>query len=606
MPKHSLLSASGRSQTTAALVIAAAAAWRLPRVFGLAPGSTLFAGSVLTLVLACGLFCLMRQAFLLKDQRLLRIAGLMGFLFACVTVVGADVKANNGFGEATWLSLVDGMVSTAAFTFVYGAALALVFHRGGVMTDRASARRSETWLSKVTGHYLFVFVLLVLCWIPAWLACWPGIFTADSVTQFWQYYNEDFNTHHPLLHTLLLGFCMVLGIDNDPMGDGAAGVALYTLVQMVLLAAMLAYGCHWMRKRGAPLWARLFVTFLFALFPFYSLWALSDQKDILFGGLVMLMVLQLVDLWREDFRPLRRPLWLICFILITVLMTLMRNNGIYALCLFLPFGIGWARGCRIRMAGLLAGCIVLYLAAGGALAGALEAGSGSPVEMFSIPLQQLARTVAKDANAIAEDDQDLLEEMYPNGFSEYYYPMLSDPLKWAVDNDIVEERWAEVLGMWARVGIRHPDTYIEAFLVQNLPYILPGADMIYKINPEVLQIDMIPITEHSFLPRLRAFYEAYDDTLTIPGVPLVRLLSDTAFYVWICMSAIAYSLYRRQRHWIPALLFLLAIWATCLLGPVALMRYMLGFFYALPILLAAMMAPAREANPSPREGSGAC
>lgn len=563
-------------------------------MLGLAADSALFAGSAITLVLACGLFYLLRQAFSLTDQRLLRIAGILGFLFACATVVGADVKANEGFGKLTWLSMLDGVASTASFTFVYGAALALVFQGGGVVTDRAPAAAPESWLSKVTGHFLFVFVLLFVCWIPAWLSCWPGIFTADSVTQFWQYYNVDFNTHHPLLHTLLLGFCMGLGIDIDPMGDGAAGVALYTVLQMVLLAAILAYACHWMRKRRAPLWIRLCVTFLFALFPFYSLWALSAQKDILFSGLVMLMVLQLVDLWREDFQPLRRPLWLICFVLITVLMMLMRNNGVYALCLFLPFGIGWARGRRVRVAGLLAGCIALYLAVGGALAGALEAGGGSPVEMFSIPLQQLARTLTKDPEAIPEDARELMDAMYPDGFSEYYYPVLADPLKWAVDNEVVEERWSEVIWMWARVGITHLDTYIEAFLVQNLPYLLPGADMLYRINPEVLPIDLIPITEHSYLPKLRAFYEAYDDTLTIPGIPFVRLLSDTAFCVWICMAAIAYACYRRQRHWIPALIFLLALWVTCLLGPVALMRYMLGFFYALPVILAAMMAPAMD------------
>ena len=37
--------------------------------------------------------------------------------------------------------------------------------------------------------------------------------------------------------------------------------------------------------------------------------------------------------------------------------------------------------------------------------------------------------------------------------------------------------------------------------------------------------------------------------------------------------------------------FLLALWGTCLVGPIAIIRYMLGIFYTLPVLLAAMLAP---------------
>lgn len=41
--------------------------------------------------------------------------------------------------------------------------------------------------------------------------------------------------------------------------------------------------------------------------------------------------------------------------------------------------------------------------------------------------------------------------------------------------------------------------------------------------------------------------------------------------------------------WLPALGFLAAIWLTCLLGPVALMRYLLSLYYAIPVLGAAML-----------------
>ena len=71
--------------------------------------------------------------------------------------------------------------------------------------------------------------------------------------------------------------------------------------------------------------------------------------------------------------------------------------------------------------------------------------------------------------------------------------------------------------------------------------------------------------------------------------------ADTAFTSWACLAGLAH--YRRQRHWMVAFALLLGVWVTCLLGPVALMRYMLGFFYAMPLLLAAMLAPGKHPVP---------
>ena len=53
-------------QTAAALIIAAIAAWRLPNVYGLACDNSLFAGSVITLILLAGLFLFWRISRLVR------------------------------------------------------------------------------------------------------------------------------------------------------------------------------------------------------------------------------------------------------------------------------------------------------------------------------------------------------------------------------------------------------------------------------------------------------------------------------------------------------------------------------------------------------------
>lgn len=572
------------------LLIAALAVWRMPRVMG--QESALFASHAFSLVLAGGLFLLLRRALVCRDRRLIRNASLLGALFALLTLAGETLKANGGFPPLTLAEALDSLLTWLIFTAMFGSGLILAAQ--GMLRITLGEKKRETLFGRVTGSFLAVFLLLLLCWAPVWLAFWPGTFLYDASTQFYSYMDGVFSTHHPLLHTLLLGACMMKGIDLHPEGYATYGVAIYSLVQMLLLAAMLAYACRWLSRRGAPLWARLAVTLLFALFPFYALWSFCATKDVLFGGLVLVFVLELIDLWRDGYAALRSPLRVIRLIVAAVLMMLMRNNGVYAFCLLIPLACAWARGARARMAGLLCGCVAVYLLANGALVWATEAESGSTVEMLSIPLQQMARTLRDHPDALSEEEGELLATLYPDGFETHYNPAIADPVKWATDYDALDENLPELLRLWAKLGLRQPLSYLEAFWVQNLPYLLPGADMLYRFTLGIEQLDLYPIEENSLLPALRKPYETYDQTLSFLGLPGIRLLSDTAFSVWLCLAGLAFAQYRRQKASMAAFGFLLALWATCLLGPAALMRYMLGLFYTAPVLFAAMLAPQAD------------
>ena len=115
MPMKQLTS---RGLNVSALAIAAVAAWRLPNVYGLAENSALFAGSAVTLILLCGFYLLLKTAFQVTDARLNRAGYLLGGLFSLVTVVCADVRANNGFSAFQWLPFLYGALAAASFAAV--------------------------------------------------------------------------------------------------------------------------------------------------------------------------------------------------------------------------------------------------------------------------------------------------------------------------------------------------------------------------------------------------------------------------------------------------------------------------------------------------------
>ena len=112
--------------------------------------------------------------------------------------------------------------------------------------------------------------------------------------------------------------------------------------------------------------------------------------------------MELADVWQDGFKALRSPWRIVRLTVITVLMLLMRNNGVYALALLLPFAVAWAKGARLRLGALLLACMALYFGVNTGLKAALEAKDVDRVEMLSIPLQQMARTLQQNPDALPD------------------------------------------------------------------------------------------------------------------------------------------------------------------------------------------------------------
>ena len=571
----------------AAVLIAALAVWRLSDVVTMPSSPWVY--WPLAVALFAAFTALSMLAFANRDRRLAWVSYPCGFLFACFAVLGKPISEQHALPTGTMWTLAGMFLSVAVFTALFGAAIMLTYRTALRWLSRpAKISAKESRVSRLTGNWLFAFFVLLLCWVPVWLAFYPGTFRYDADTQFFSYMDGMLTTHHPLLHTLLMSWILDLGNTLDSL---TLGVALYDGLQLALTAAILAYACVWLRRRGAPTALRVAVLALFALLPLYPLWAFSATKDVLFGGFVLLLCLQMVDLWCDGAVWFRSPVRVGLFALTAVLMMLLRNNGVYAFCLALPFAVLIAKGRRARTALLFAVCVALYLGANQLLMTACDAEGGSTVEMLSIPLQQTMRAATR--GTVSDDDREMLSELfweYEGDWADLYTPLCADNVKWNLDEDVLSADPGGYLALWARVGRQNPRLYLEAFLEQNLPYFYPGAKMEYNIVLGQLPMDLYTLEEHSLLPGLKPFYQAYDKTLTVFGLQGTQLLSDNAVMVWLTLLLLGFALYRKQRGTVIAALFLLAIWCTCLMGPIAVMRYLLGFFYTTPVLLAAAFA----------------
>ena len=570
------------------LAIVSASQWQF--LLGMQMADNNITAQIGVLFLVMGGYFLFKQAFTLNDKRLLCIAYVLGFVFSAIVMVGLPLRNAPHYDTPTLGGICLALLRFLSYGISFGAMISLAYNQLLIYRAKPLPTCKESLLSKITGNFGFLCLFFALCWLPIWWAFYPGSFTADSVTQFWEYYYSDFSTHHPLLHTFFLGACMAYGLDNTMEGLPSTGIAIYCLIQTAILCLIFAYSLWWLRKHRAPLWARLGLTGFFGLFPFYPLWTFSAQKDILFSAFIVMFLLLLIDIGNDRGKRLATFVRIVACIFFAVGLMLLRNNGIYALCVAIPFMVLFFKGARLRLTAVATVSVVSAMLISSALTNYVSATVPCKIELLSVPLQQISRTLKEYPEAIDVDTDGVIQTLYAEkNPADSYHEMISDPVRWNAIYDHVDENLVPLFKLWIKMGVAYPATFTEAFVIQNLPYLVPGSPMLYYFDLPVREIEMFPVEQFNFMPPVKEVYSHYGETLNFMSLPFVSLLSDAAFYVWLALFMFGYALYLKQTHIMAVLCFLFAIWLSCLMGPVAIPRYMLAFFYVIPLLFVYML-----------------
>lgn len=119
----------------------------------------------------------------MTDRRLWICAAAVGVLLALFVVVGMPLLQT---GELPAFSRGGVLAGAAAFIGCAAVATALVAAAYCGAERLAAGRPAETEgrFSRVLGNGFAVFALLLICWLPVWLAFYPGVFSYDAATSF--------------------------------------------------------------------------------------------------------------------------------------------------------------------------------------------------------------------------------------------------------------------------------------------------------------------------------------------------------------------------------------------------------------------------------------
>lgn len=441
----------------------------------------------------------------------------------------------------------------------------------------------------LSGRYSFyiLWALFILCMLPYYLAFFPGVFGYDTPIQVMMYFGEiPLTTHHPLAHTYLVGTFLSLG--DLLFGSKLSGFIFFILFQWMLASNVLA--CSFFRlikKEIKPIIVIILFVWTVVFCPAVMILSFNSTKDTLFGILFLYFSLALGDIFEAKKND--EPISLLLYVRLggfAVLICLFRNQGIYILfALILILLI-----IRIKPAKLL---IPLVAAFGISLCFSffptrvLSIQKGDIKEMLSVPIMQIAYTVNEyrtgEDISISEDDlayvYDLLSEasfVNSDGIWDG-----ADYFKAYFNTAVFKSNPFKFVSLYFRLGIVNLKEYFTEFHNLVSPYFSMG-----KCNYRGLMFDSsfeeesgirIPIDSkfpifrkatHFYVSRISNYFFVLE-----PGIGLYILLIG---FILGCV--------KKRKAFVAILLPYILYFMTCLLGPVALLRYLYPIMLATPFL----------------------
>lgn len=527
------------------------------------------------------------------DKALWKSALCFAIPFALTLILGSGFDRDTG--EFYGYTLIDVVYLVVLITFVHVLTIAALtlLNRIPQGEDKLAIKinmifQNKSEKSKKRWVWFIAFVCCLIAWSPYYLTYFPGIVSKDYVDILNQCFgNAPLTNHHPILYVF---FIKSIIIPCNMIGDMQFAVAIATTVQVILFASMLSYMVRWLYQKGCKTIGLILTVAFISINPVMAIFSLYITKDVLFGGIFLLYLLNLYDVVESKGAVLQTIQGFCRFLLLTLLVVFLRNNGIYITILMLVMCCIVYRSMWKKL--LL--CIAVVLLSYGLLKGpifiSLNIKGESFAEAMSIPLQQVAQTICDEGEMNAEDAAFLKELMPFERVKAVYTPGYTDPYKFdaAFNDAFLNQNKGEFLKVWARILPYNLDSYVKAYLIQTSGYWHIGetdslnAFGVLDNNFGIKQNDLIKsVTTISIEPIIEKLI------LACRKAPIICFMTNMAFMVFLVYFVCICCWENDRKQYIIPLLPLLLLWATIMVAAPASckFRYLFPFHLAYPVII---------------------
>lgn len=455
--------------------------------------------------------------------------------------------------------------------------------------------------------------VILLSWLPCFLAYFPGIYSYDGEPQLIQYTSGQLDNHHPVIHTLIIGGCYDLGQWLQSHGINIDGLAFYTTIQVLLLSFAMAYMLRFLVKRNT---GRIFVI-LFALyiclFPTMPLMAISSTKDTFFAAFFALFLTELAGIYtakKEQNADSVVASDLIRLFIFSAGCMFFRRNGYYVIAILLMFFVVVAACQVIRsrknillknplyaVAFILLISVLFFSITEKTVIKCTSALEGESAEALSIPLQQMARAFKSNDNAIRIKYGERLTTYVSETGLCNYRPLITDGVKQYFNNEYFATNKADFIKVYVELGKDYPGPYVLAVLyltkgdwhIMDTTFCEVYKDW-WRDRTGYLITDATKVFAGDFvkksnlMPGVRNLYEHFATDCCFTKFVPFQVICSPAFYVFLSFLGALALILNKKKGLYPVVGAILLYLLTMFAGPCVLIRYIFPVMVSIPLL----------------------
>ena len=346
--------------------------------------------------------------------------------------------------------------------------------------------------------YLYSFIFLSICYGIFLILYYPGVINYDNANQIKEMmgihtrYLDAINpisdstltNFNPIIHTFMLGGLFKVGYI---IGNVNFGMFLYTLIQMLVVISIYSYAISYSIKNKANPLISFIILLVLGLTPTFGYYSITAVKDTLYTAFLLLFSLKIYDFIKKE--NIRTKDYIILF-LISMLVILFRNNGIYIVLCTIPFLLFKER--KLPIVRIMSLIVLSYISFNNLLLPSLGISGTSIRETLSIPFQQTARVVSIHGDKVFnKEDRNAIDKIldYDN-LKKDYNEDLADPVKNKYNKDATNEDLINYFEVWFKGLFKYPMIYVDATINNITSYFYPYESswkVYHKLNQKLPQ-----------------------------------------------------------------------------------------------------------------------
>lgn len=447
--------------------------------------------------------------------------------------------------------------------------------------------------------FVITFLIILFFNFLVFLALYPGEYGYDAGFQIMKILEKDvqITSHFSLLFSFILA--KVVNLGKVLFGSYQVGFGIYCFLQMTFLSYVATKITVFCVKR-IPNKIIYFINVLFfSFFPLYTLMSISAAQDSVFAGLFCLIILNVIELienkdyWKNKLKPI--SLGILIFLL-----CLIRNNGFYCILISIPFIFLSCKNKKVVVLLIFIIPLFAYKIYSGPVFNILGVTKTDTFrEMLSIPSQQFARVYNYNLKVFSKEELKQLKKFYPqiDDFKYYTYRQsIADPTKSVLNNKYVKSNLKDYISLWTSNGVKDPENYVEAFLLNSLGFWYPNKnyndDRMYHPYIEIEMMDAAKWNPRYVQIKRESKFPIYEKILNITigknawkRIPIISTIFTTGTYFIIFIFLFLLTILRRNFKYMLPISIILGLYATLFLSPVALFRYCFPIIMVSPLMI---------------------